>query len=756
MEELSQFFEHNFQIHEETDTNEPSNVSRIIYTNINQSDTNKATEKMLASIEVLTNSIRKLNLKENDTNLVFKLCGNLTKTLNELNLKLIEDNNGMTVPQVLETTTDLVRSKIFQFDSAYKRNENTLSNRFYVAPKDTAIGTRWEMKKMKKSGIILQIPRLIQTTFQYVSILETIKSLFEHDEFRDLYFQHNIRETDHICEPGKYKYFCCGNNFKNCELFQQHPASLQLQIASDDFEVCNPLSSKANRHKVCAVYFTIQNLPQKFRSKVNNIYLICLCNSDDVKMKHTDFNNIWQLIKTEVSHLETNGINIGRDTNLKGTITQVAFDNLGANTALGFVCSFGSNNFCRHCESSKNECQSMSRENINTIRTKESYDNQISIVNESVKVKYDETKGVKYYCKLSDLKYFHIVDNPTADIMHDICEGTIPFALKVLFNFCFKSELFTPEELNSMIQFFDYGFLNRKNLPSAVQFEKRSLGQNASQSLCLFRQVPFILYRYHTQLNKIWPCMESLLRVVEIMYSYVITENDLEILNEMIFSHLEELKKHDSKLNFIPKHHFSLHYARMIRSNGPLIHMNMINYERKHKVLKDIANSTHNFKNINKTLAVKHQSLMCTKGFTYVDDIQHGITGSLTDEFVSTYEDILTNTFQEVSNVNQTKWLQINNYEYRKNLFIVHESSLYNICNILIYENRYVFLCKKFDIVSFNQFLNSFKIEESMSYILVKHCDLKNKKTYDSKLIESDQYVIAESLELRNELHILE
>lgn len=202
------------------------------------------------------------------------------------------------------------------------------------------------MKTVQKYGELIRIPQLIQTAFQYVSILETIETLFKCDEFREMYFQHNVYQKNHVCEPGKYKFFCCGNIYKNCELFQQNPECLQLQVASDDFEICNPLGSKANRHKICAVYFTIQNIPQKFKSKVNNIYLISLCNSDDVKMKLTDFNNIWQLIINDIKHLETNGINIGTGTNLKGTITQVAFDNLGANTALGFVGSFSSTYFC--------------------------------------------------------------------------------------------------------------------------------------------------------------------------------------------------------------------------------------------------------------------------------------------------------------------------------------------------------------------------------------------------------------------------
>lgn len=474
---------------------------------------------MLDFMKSFTTSIIQLNLKQSDTDMIFKLCGTLIENLRIFNTTLIEDDNGFSTAQVLQITADLARSRIFKLKSAYQREQQIVSNQMYVAPKDTAIGTRWELKKIKKNGVMIKVPRLIQTVFQYVSILSTIETLFRSSDFREMYFRYNNTEKNHVCQPGKYKYFCCGNSCKENELFRRHPNSLQLQIASDDFEICNPLASKANRHKVCAVYFTIQNLPQRFKSKLNNIYLICLCNSDDIKMKHTDFNNIWQLIVKEINHLETTGIFIDKNITLKGTISQLAFDNLGANVALGFVNSFSSNYYCRHCELLKQDCRKMSTELFSKLRTRESYDEQIAIVSESVKVKYDETKGVKCYCQLNDLKYFHLIDNPTADIMHDICEGTIPFILKRMFICCFDLKLFGKDELNSMVQFYDYGFLNRRNIPSEINADKRSLGQNATQSLCLFRNISFILYNYRQipELEDFWHSIEALQSVFEIV-----------------------------------------------------------------------------------------------------------------------------------------------------------------------------------------------------------------------------------------------
>lgn len=56
------------------------------------------------------------------------------------------------------------------------------------------------------------------------------------------------------------------------------------------------------------------------------VFLVGLCNSDDVKMKHTDFNNILYPIVNKLKELESNGFAIPGKPNLKGTLTQLVFE----------------------------------------------------------------------------------------------------------------------------------------------------------------------------------------------------------------------------------------------------------------------------------------------------------------------------------------------------------------------------------------------------------------------------------------------
>lgn len=93
-----------------------------------------------------------------------------------------------------------------------------------------------------------------------------------------------------------------------------------LQLYTDDFEVCSVLKSKANLHKVSAMYIQVTNLPPEYLSKLSSIYLVSLCNPDDLKQEYTNFNNILDLIVKEIKQLETSGIEVAENIMLKGTI----------------------------------------------------------------------------------------------------------------------------------------------------------------------------------------------------------------------------------------------------------------------------------------------------------------------------------------------------------------------------------------------------------------------------------------------------
>lgn len=163
-------------------------------------------------------------------------------------------------------------------------------------------------------------------------------------------------------------------------------------------------------------------------------------------------------------------------------------------------------------------------------------------------------------CVLNNLQYFHILKNLSDDPMHDSNEGVIPFALKQLFRLIIQFKILSENQLVQKIQYFDHGFLNQRNIPSRVNFDKSNLGQNATQSRCLLQNTPFIFwnYRQNEHLKEVRTSIKRLIRIFTICYSQAITQVQIDSLREQIDVHLTSIK--NLGLTFIAKHHFLTHY----------------------------------------------------------------------------------------------------------------------------------------------------------------------------------------------------
>lgn len=597
----------------------------------------------------------------------------------------------------------------------------------------------------------MAVPEMLQSTCQYVSILDTLKSLFKQGDFRSLYFNGDP-SSNHICVAGKYEYFCCGELYKKKEFFTQNPNAVLINIAIDDFQPLNPLQSKAATHKLCAVYFTIRNLPHKYCSRLNNIFLVCICYADDLSTKETDINDIWKLIVEELRILEKDGIDIGDNIKLKGTLAHMSFDNLGGNIAYCMARSFSAHHYCRMCLLDINECRTKSVEVPSKIRTLNSYEKQINIIENSEKIVYKNTGGIERYCSLNDLENFHIFENICADTMHDINEGAIPFLLKHLFEYCFKKDIFTEKSLQGRIQSYDFGSLNRSNTPSLLCIDKKNLNQNASQSKCLFMHLPFILseYRHNEELGRVWICVETLLEIVQIIHSYVNSEDDINILEQLVSKHLNNVKD-CFQVNLTPKHHLMTHYGRIIRTMGPLIQMNMIRFEAKHKTLKSYLQNTNNHMNLPKHIAKKHQNAMSRNPGSYEDIFLNGKKTLLDINFVQNNINLLQNLLVNGDQIYCVQWCRINEFRYAPHLFILYNQFMFELEKILFIDSEFFFLCKKWNFMELDTFSKAAKIilKEPIDRIVINFSEITDKKTYEKKYLNDEFYIVFDTLEFK-------
>lgn len=685
-------------------------------------------------------SLMKLNDKQLDQILVLSesLITNFSKVL----CNSLKDKCGSSVSEQAQ----FLCKKMHDRNSKAKRIKEYKKNPLFVEAEKHSIGLQWRCKLDSTHEIPNHV--LAQNNFHYVSIKETLKSLFRRSEFKDTYLKYNLHEK-HTCIDGIYEDYCCADNAKKCDLLRD-PKTLQIELGSDDFEVCSGLKTKTVTHNVTAVYFRIRNLPAKFNSRLDNIHLVALCKVQDLKQCDESFDNIAKEIVSEISKMQTDGIKVDDDLEMKGTLVNICADNLGANGLYGLIKSFNTDGFCRICECTKRESEIQIRESPELMRRKDNYMEYVEIAKLGEAKDTKESKGIVQYCLFNELEYFHIFENYCVDIMHDINEGVIPVFLKFFFDKLVSQKVLKNNDIVRMVRDHNYGILSQRNKPSKLTFTKRNLNQNATQSYNLLLNVPFIFYEQRDKIDDIWLILETLLKTLQIIYSSKITENDLGRLTYLIPNFLAELIDHG--LSLTPKLHNMTHYVTVIRKMGPLIHMWAMRMESKHKTFTQIANNTSCFKNITETLASRHQQSACLKRDMFSDTIipsKRFVKLQKTPNFENYLDsNILNDSFEKCDSLN---FLKINSFEYRKGFMVFFGDCIHEIKEILKMEDRFLLLCSLYKVIEFNEHLNSIEISQcNQNEFNLIDLGKQLPKPYEKIHLRDKSFIIADTLMVFN------
>lgn len=257
---------------------------------------------------------------------------------------------------------------------------------------------------------------------------------------------------------------------------------------------------------------------------------------------------------------------------------------------------------------------------------------------------------------------------------------------------------------------------------------------------------PFIFLDQKDELNKIWTPVRSLLGILQILFSYRITENDVRRLEQLIQIHLKSFQR-IFNVHLKPKHHFLTHYPSVIRSLGPVRNFWMMRMESKHKFFTDSIKRTNCFINLPKSLAVKHQQIFSNGNPNYGQDIKEPKTKkSLKSELVSQIENIDTNDLYEINS------LHYDGIEYRCGLLLAKEKYFYGIKNIISNgKGFYLFACVTYEIESFDTFCHSFKIildPLSTGISLIALSSLENKNSHEIVYHKKSMFIKAKSLDI--------
>lgn len=181
--------------------------------------------------------------------------------------------------------------------------------------------------------------------FAYVPIMDVLKKYCSHEDVWDCIHEQNIQPRDeHVLRDyndGKY--------FKEHPFFSKHPDALRLHFYEDEFEVVNPLGSKRNKHKLCAIYYSVGNIDVKHRSQLKHIHLALLVKHSLFK-QHMDI--ILKPLLDDLKLLSTDGFDLmfsDKTFNVRAALASISGDNLSAHMIGGFSMSFNSGRICRYC-----------------------------------------------------------------------------------------------------------------------------------------------------------------------------------------------------------------------------------------------------------------------------------------------------------------------------------------------------------------------------------------------------------------------
>lgn len=380
---------------------------------------------------------------------------------------------------------------------------------------------------------------------------------------------------------------------------------LPLYIYYDELEVRNALTSHAGTNKFGAVYASIACLPPHISSRLDSIIFSTLVYADEKKQTSNEL--VFKNLIEQLNFLSTTGITVKIGSVLKTVKFQLALilgDNLGLNGICGFVESFKANFYCRICKLSSAECKKFHSEEVGKLRSKLSYSIDIQAKNVS------ET-GIKEECVFNNVPGFHILENITVDIMHDMLEGVCMYVMRFLiFTYVFEKELFTLHDLNTRIQNFNPETVEHKNKSPEIKLDriknKIDLKLSAAEMLFLVQYFGLIVGDRVPRDDRHWNLYKSLRQVMDIVLSPRVTRSLAKILSHSV----ENLNKLYTELcgPLKPKFHHMTRYAKLLLLNGPLVHFWSMRFESSHRPIKSAAQSSSSSTNLLKTIATK-QSL---------------------------------------------------------------------------------------------------------------------------------------------------
>ncbi|KAJ8674307.1 hypothetical protein QAD02_005569 [Eretmocerus hayati] len=659
----------------------------------------------LAQIEVQ----RMVNRTKDLLNVVVETFKSMLQLLNK---DIVIDRR---VQSAIHRYFSMLTSVIQKHDTHYKRCKR-LSQDGLISPLSVIVGSAME-DKCKDNQIVKE---LVPRKAYYISVRSTFKAFFEKPGVLKTvlkYMKALSRNTSVLSN------WIQGESWRAKMIkYYANQIVIPFLMYIDDFDVNDPLGSHKGIQKMCGIYCSIMTLPPEFRSLLENIFLVMLFHSSD--RKEFGWSRILSHLVDEFNELAREGIEFlvdGEKITVYFVLAVVIGDNLGLNSLFGMVESFMAHFFCRLCKVIKLNTQTDSKERKESLRAPEDYENDLE-------EGYTQS-GLKEYCILNEIDHYHIYENPYFDILHDISEGGLKFALvEILYYFIIEIETLDFDIFNDRLKTFNYtgnGFSNKP--PSFVKedVQKKKFSLTASETMTLYLILPFLIGDQIDLEDEVWQFYLVLREVLDLIQARDIQIECTYLIDSLIETH-HEMYVRLFKRPLRPKQHNGVHYGSSIRKGGPMSPINTIRYEANHKFFKTAADSTSSRKEIGYTLSMKNQF-----NFHYHIKYGDGLSTKLETGRLSPTPTYLMANFPALTeDSQQCSWVKFRGLHYKPGTCVVmkldeEDRPIFGcIDSIFINKNsRLSLLCSSLRTEYFDQNLHSYLVDWSNKHEFLENID---------------------------------
>lgn len=385
---------------------------------------------------------------------------------------------------------------------------------------------------------------------------------------------------------------------------------LPLFFYIDEFEPNNPLGSRATYKKVGGLYSKIPCLPLLFQSKMFNIFELMFFHSND--RKSLGNSRLFVDLTNEFNALTEFPIVIEhpRFSHIRLVPSLMMGDNLGLNQYTDRTENFNDDFCCRICFISRSHEGYYFSCTEDFLYTRNTYEENIGKPNSSVK-----SDSI-----FNQLKYFHVIENPSIDPMHDDLEGFCKYDLILILYICVKvKKYFTIEYLNQRILSVVVDGSNKPPLIN-IDFSKKQkskLKMSAAEMRVFIKAFSIYIGNKVQRDEECWILFLLMRHIEAISFSkFIYKKKTSDFLKSIIPLHNRLYwKLYDQhfrdKSKILPyvkmpfKFHVITHYPYVMENVGPLGHVHCMRFEQAHQVPKKTIASTKCTINILETMVKK-------------------------------------------------------------------------------------------------------------------------------------------------------